>query len=221
MQSCLLAKIWYVAQILPPNKAHTRQLTTTCTWYIWQGMTSRIPITTLHRQKTQGGWAMLDVAGKCRALLLYRKWILNSRESSVIASWLEHWSLKEPIPNPPNRNTIPNKLTYVTHCALDMAYVTPLGNTETHKKFKRRLYKALLTLAKAERGDQELRVTQKHPTILWTRVRTTLHTAWIPECLKSLWYTVIHDIVPTNERLAAIRLSDTELCNQCGKTDIL
>ena len=54
-----------------------------------------------------------------------------------------------------------------------------------------------------------------------TRVWTTLHTAWIPERLKSLWYTVIHDIVPTNERLAAIHLSDTELCNQCGKTDTL
>jgi len=101
-----------------------------------------------------------------------------------------------------------------------MVYVNPPGNTETHKKFKRSLYKALLTLANAER-DQELRITQKHTTIPWTRVRTTLQTAWIPECLKSLWYTVIHDIVPTKERLAAIHLSDTELCNQCGKTETL
>ena len=67
--------------------------------------------------------------------LLYRMWILNSRESSVTATWMEHWSLKEPIANPPNRNTIPNKLTYVTHCALDMAYVTPPENTETLKKY--------------------------------------------------------------------------------------
>jgi hypothetical protein len=57
---------------------------------------------------------------------------------------LEYWSLKEPVANPPNRNTIPKKLTYVTHYALDMAYVTPPGNTETYKKFKRRLYKGLL-----------------------------------------------------------------------------
>jgi len=122
---------------------------------------------------------------------------------------------------PPNRNTIPNKLTYVTYYALDMAYVNPPGNNETHKKFKRLLYKGLLTLAKAERGDQELRVTQKHPTIPLTRVWTTLHTVSMPERLKSLWHTVIHDIVHTNERLAAMHLSDTELCNQCGKTDTL
>ena len=100
-----------------------------------------------------------------------------------------------------------------------MAYANSPGNTETHKKYKRRLYKALLTLANTERGDQERRVTQKHPTIPCTRVWTTLHTAWISERLKSLWYTVIRDIVPTNERLAAIHLSDTELSNHCGKTD--
>jgi len=51
-----------------------------------------------------------------------------------------------------------------------------------------------------------MRVTQKHPSILWTRVWTTLHAAWASERLKSLWYTVIHEIVPTNERLAAIQL---------------
>ena len=48
-----------------------------------------------------------------------------------------------------------------------------------------------------------------------------LEGAGIEERLKSLWYTVIHDIVPTNERLAVIHFSDTELCNQCGKTDTL
>jgi len=91
--------------------------------------------------------------------------------NSVLAGTLEpEWTNNKT----PNRNTIPNKLTYITHYALDMAYVTPPWNTETHKKFKRRLYKRLLTLANAERGDQELRVTHKHPTIPWTRVWTPL-----------------------------------------------
>jgi hypothetical protein len=31
---CLLAKIWYLAQILPPIKEHVLQLTTVCTWFI-------------------------------------------------------------------------------------------------------------------------------------------------------------------------------------------
>jgi hypothetical protein len=102
-----------------------------------------------------------------------------------------------------------------------MAYVTPLGDTETHKEFKLHVYKDLQTLANAERGDQEMRVIQKHPPIPWKRVWTTLHMAWLSERLKSLWYTIIHEIVPTKERLEAIHLSGTELCNQCGNTDTL
>ena len=100
VQSCLLAKICTWHKFSHQTKHTQQQLTTTCMWYTWQGMTFRVPITKLHRQKTQGGWAMLDVAGKCRTLLLYRMWILKSREGSVTASWLEHWTLKEPIANP-------------------------------------------------------------------------------------------------------------------------
>lgn len=33
-----------------------------------------------------------------------------------------------------------------------------------------------------------------------------LHAAWIPDEAKSTWYTVIHEIIPTNERLHTIRL---------------
>jgi len=31
---CLLAKIWYLAQILPPTKEHLQKLTIVCTWYL-------------------------------------------------------------------------------------------------------------------------------------------------------------------------------------------
>jgi hypothetical protein len=37
VHTCLLAKIWYVAQIFPPPKANTQQLTTMCTWYCIYG----------------------------------------------------------------------------------------------------------------------------------------------------------------------------------------
>ena len=46
--------------------------------------------------------------------------------NSVLAGALEPERTNS---KPPNRNKIPNKLTYVTHYALDMAYVNPPGNT--------------------------------------------------------------------------------------------
>jgi hypothetical protein len=37
--------------------------------------------------------------------------------------------------------------------------------------------------------------------------------------MKAAWYTAIHDILPTNDRLYRIRISPTEKCNNCGMQD--
>ena len=39
--------------------------------------------------------------------------------------------------------------------------------------------------------------------------------------IKSTWYAAIHDIIPTNERLAAIHLTNTKSYTPCGATDTL
>jgi hypothetical protein len=44
VQQNLLANIWYVAQVLPLTRIHVRQLTTICTWFIWQGANFRVPL---------------------------------------------------------------------------------------------------------------------------------------------------------------------------------
>jgi len=63
---CLLSKIWYLAQILPPTKEHVQQLTTVCTWLIWQGAIFRVPVSTLQLPKEQGGWALANTDVKCK-----------------------------------------------------------------------------------------------------------------------------------------------------------
>jgi hypothetical protein len=41
------------------------------------------------------------------------------------------------------------------------------------------------------------------------------------DTLTSTWYTAVHDLVPTNVRLAAIHLTETKSCNRCGQLDSL
>jgi hypothetical protein len=48
-----------------------------------------------------------------------------------------------------------------------------------------------------------------------------IHATPVTETLKAQWYKIIHDIIPTNERLHNIRLSTTERCRHCDKTDTL
>jgi hypothetical protein len=79
------------------------------------------------------------------------------------------------------------------------------------------VYGMLHAMATVESGTPGLLVTPKHPSIPWERVWSNLHHASISERLKSTWYTVIHEIVPTNERMAAINLADRDRFTLCAK----
>ena len=92
---------------------------------------------------------------------------------------------------------------------------------EPCKSSKKRLYGVLLTMANRGNGTSELRIARKYPGIAWQRVWTNLHTTGLSDPIKSSWYAAIHEIIPTNERLAAIHLTAITSCVRCGATDTL
>ena len=68
VNSFILSKIWYIAQILPAPNIHTQQPTTAITWYRWRvSLPSACINTATIRQ--MGGWEMPDIEEKCTALL--------------------------------------------------------------------------------------------------------------------------------------------------------
>jgi hypothetical protein len=145
--------------------------------------------------------------------------MLSARERSVTVAWVHKWKLTGTLANQPHRNRIPTKMAYIRYYAIDMAYVTPPSNTESLKTFKKRLYGVIQKMALAGSETKDMLIPGSHPAIPWAQVWTNLHKAWVTVQLKSTWYKVIHEIVPTNDRLAAFRLADTDLCTDCGKTD--
>ena len=61
-------------------------------------------------------------------------------------------------------------------------------------------------IAAATRESREMRRAQRSPNTNWTHVWKNLHTAWVSEETTPMWYIVILDTVPTDERLHAVRL---------------
>jgi hypothetical protein len=122
---------------------------------------------------------------------------------------------------PPNVHGLPAGISYIRHYVLDMAYAVTPGPQETMQKFKNRLNGLLLTMATTGNGTTELRIARKYPGIAWQRVWTNVHTTGLSDPIKSTWYAAIHEIIPTNERLAAIHLTTTTPCVRCGATDTL
>jgi hypothetical protein len=66
---------------------------------------------------------------------------------------------------------------------------------------------------------REMRVVMRYPSVEWDRVWIDLHTTWISENIKAMWFLVIHDLLPTNKRLHRINLTETLRCKVCGAVD--
>ena len=220
VQLCLLAKVWYLAQIFPPTHAHAQQLTTICSWFIWQGATFRVPMTTLQRPKHEGGWDFPNIEIKCKAFLYNRIQMLGAREGSVMSELMRAWNFAGAPTNPPYANRFSSKLTYeyLRQYITDMSYVSPYATDETKKKFKQRLYEVLLRLAST---PSAIRIVRKFPGTSWECVWKNLHASLVSDTIKPTWYTTIHGIIPTNDRLATINLNATSACSKCVHTNPL
>jgi hypothetical protein len=62
-------------------------------------------------------------------------------------------------------------------------------------------------------------VEAAHPHLNLTLIWRNLQTTWITEVLSSEWYAVIHDLLPTNDRIHRIALTETDQCQTCGQKD--
>jgi hypothetical protein len=157
------------------------------TWYIRHGAIFRVPISTLQRRKEHGSLDLIDVAAKCRVLLIARLWTRGIRDGSLIAEWLQLWRLLKIRSNPPNLRVIPQMLVYLRIHALERAYIEPRRQDETLKAFKRRAYNTLRIISTAETIPRGVKVMQIQPAIEWSIVWRNLHITWTSEEAKSAW----------------------------------
>ena len=97
----LMARVWYMTQILPPPADNLRQINTTISWILWKGEIFRVPLSTLQRTKKEGGWGMIHPAAKCMALFFHRMNEQGKKNGTVTADWINRWGLQEQTNNPP------------------------------------------------------------------------------------------------------------------------
>jgi len=216
----LLAKVWYVAQIFPPPDECIRMLNTYISWFLWKGVIFRVPLSTVERRKDEGGWDLIHLKPKCLALLQHRTWQQSQNPETFSAAWLNRWCIIDQHPNPPHRVGIPVALDYLRRIHIEYAYVTPHDPTATQRTNKRRLYTTIHTMMR-ETGNQDIRILRQRPDTHWKAVCGNLHNAPVPGRYKSEWFKVIHDILPTQDRLHKIRLSPTNKCRNCPEPDTI
>jgi hypothetical protein len=139
----------------------------------------------------------------------------------VTTMWLKTWNLTDRLANPPNALNFPTKLAYLHTYAINMAYITPPDQTETIRCFHQRIYNPLHIMTMAQQNTRGMLIETQHPAIPWLTVWRNLHAVWTSEDIKSVKFLIIHDLIPTNDRLAKINLNDTPRCTRCDRKDTL
>jgi hypothetical protein len=142
----LFAKIWFLAQILPPTDSHIRQINGIASWFIWQGSIFRVPLTTLQRRKAEGGWGLDDVQVKCKMLLYSGMEKAKHRADSTTTLLLKEWNVDATFANPPNKLTKAFVRSHLSRYLIDMAYIPAKGISEAMREYKRRMTPILHTL---------------------------------------------------------------------------
>ena len=168
-----------------------------------------------------GGWDLVNIWKKCRALFIYRLQAQGRHEGSFTAAWLMRWNIQSGADNPLCLDLIPAVLGYLRQYVADVAYIRSRDNTELIKAYKKRLYTTLKALISTDNRHQEMRITRLWPNADWVTIWKNLQAAQVSGLDTATWYKVIHDIIPTNIRLHRIKMSPTDTCKDCGSKDTL
>jgi hypothetical protein len=111
-------------------------------------------------------------------------------------------------------------IRHILHCtvllyALDTAYIAPQRAGETRRAY-RRLYDTFQLLLQDTPNGRPLRVETKWVNADWTQVWRNLHTAPVEGHINVTWYKILHDIIPTKERLHEIHFPASNVCDACN-----
>jgi hypothetical protein len=126
----LLARAWFTAQVFPLLNNCERQTNTAITGFLWRGVIFRVPLSALQRRKKQGGWDLLNVGAKSRALM-FRLQTQSTDPETLTADWFREWDIQIQGHKPPRVPRIPTKLEYLRQFAIDVAYITAQQESET------------------------------------------------------------------------------------------
>jgi len=216
----LFAKLSFLALILLLPHLHAQQLTAIATWFIWRGSIFKVPATNQQLSKWKGRLDFPHVETKCKAFLYNRLQMTGAKPGTVLSDFMHKWAIDGPISNPPTSHGFPTALKYLQQFAIDMTYVPPHQPREVRKAYKRRIYDTLHHMANNGTEPCSLRIVKKCPNAVWGRVWKNLHSRDLSDSLPPTCYVTVH-IFPSNDRLAAIYLTPTSDCPNCGQEDFI
>ncbi len=216
IETFLLSKAWYLAQILPLPSSFVGRLKRAVGAFLWRGHFERLAYDELHRPLSQGGLRLSCVASRAEALLAKQTCHLiaqGGRAAGHLAYWLGQ-RLREVLPvlGPGlHAEVLPPSMAYLACvireiCDLDCVDREDLQATESKK-----IYKELTSTLPPPK------VELRRPEVDWSSAWIRLSKPGLPHLAVDVAFRALHNILPLQTRLHRLQpRREQPQCLSCG-----
>lgn len=200
LNTFILSKLWYVAQIFPPENKHICTLRSICGKFIWKGLFYKVERKELYLPVLEGGLSLIDVEAKCKALFV--KNILFSRSNDVVN--IDKFMLEQIHTKTITRNT------------REWLKDADLFMNETHLNTCKKIYDTILS---------RMKITVKKrielPNKNWQNLFENTNKNFLTSDSKSVLFMILRDIIPCNAKMFrhGVRGVESPNCDCCGVPD--
>jgi hypothetical protein len=133
-------------------------LNTTISCFIWKDQIFKVPLSTLHRGKAEGGWGLIHFEAKSYSLFIMRMHAQISNTNALSPRWLQMWSPGEKREIHSYMPNIPHNAEYMKRYYIETAYAPRQRPEKRTRAYKRRFYKTMLHIHSRSTYADEMRI---------------------------------------------------------------
>lgn len=197
LNTYLLSKLWYIAQVIPPSNVHLAQIKKTTGYFLWGNhRIFKIERSQLYLHLLKGGLNLIDPETQCKSLFVRGLLFKN--------------------------NTVYNHYLMSTDNLKGLSLNTQRFiqkakeiKNQPHLVTNKQMYDYMI-----DKLNIEVKVEKKYPQIQWEQVWENINQNFLTLSSRSTLYEIFNDIIPNKIKLFN-NISNTEnyLCDVCGKPD--
>ena len=207
--SCMLSKIWYIAHIYPLSQYHAKEINKILFSYIWTGSYEPIRRSIVFRPRVEGGLGLMNCLIKSQ-VIMFNSFIKCTMNANYYNSLMYHYfyilmhnffPMEYSIHNAAVSTTPYYQLVYDNIKKMIHIPGFPLIQ-------KRNIYISMLSkdLSYAE---------EQCPTFNWKQIWKNFSATIFYPYEKEIIFKHLHLCLATNQRLARMNRSTTNLCTEC------
>ena len=222
-----LSKVWFRASSVLPRKGDIQDMTSKCKSWCYQDMLLKPSEVSLYREVRQGGLGLLHIESRCMAKLItvFIQTAANPRfMESLLHTHLYRYHVLEEhhLPNPGYPPYYPESFFDTIKKVKNETTLNPINMTM--KQWYKYLLEENVTMRNVdEEGRKEMvpcRIELVDMNISWDEAYRLSRLRGLTPLEKSNLFCIIHELLPSNERLSRIIPTTSPTCSMCDSGNI-